>query len=173
MAHCGPLGGASFAAVEVENMDKTAVAVELECSFGENPATSDGEKYDVSPDDEHILSKAAPDHEDLRTYYFGSSSIIVSIIKEMLEKGYFMEDEAHALGAETMLEPNNDEIVVYKYFFVTSLRKPLHPGATASADTQHHCTIVKIFLGHRQLRWCALGEFFCKVQRAPLTAKDC
>jgi hypothetical protein len=34
----------------------------------------------------------------------------------MEEKGYFVKDEAHALGAETVSEPNNDEAVVYEDF---------------------------------------------------------
>jgi hypothetical protein len=39
-------------------------------------------------------------------------------------------------------------------------------GATASADTQRHRTIVKIILGCWLLRWSFLGEFVCKALRA-------
>jgi hypothetical protein len=79
MAHYGPLGGAS-ATVEAENMDEAVVAAELERAFGENPATSNGEKRAVSPDDQDIPGEGAPDHEELCTYYFRSSTITVGII---------------------------------------------------------------------------------------------
>jgi hypothetical protein len=46
----------------------------------------------------------------------------------MKEKSYFPEDQAHALGAETMPEQNDDEAVVYKDFFVTALRMLPHPA---------------------------------------------
>jgi hypothetical protein len=57
---------------------------------------------------------------------FGSSTITVNNIKKMEEKGYFVKDEAHALGAETVSEPNNDDAVVYEDFFVAGLRMPPH-----------------------------------------------
>jgi hypothetical protein len=44
----------------------------------------------------------------------------------MEEKGYFLEGEARAPGAETVLEPNGDETVVYEDFFITGLRMPPH-----------------------------------------------
>jgi hypothetical protein len=63
----------------------------------------------------------------LRTCYFGSSTITVSKIKEMEERGYFPEGEGRAPGAETVPEPNGDEAIVYEDFFVADLRMPLHP----------------------------------------------
>jgi hypothetical protein len=112
--------------VEVKNMDEAAIVAELEHAFDENHAASDGEKHAVSSGDVAILSDGAPDHEELRTYYFGSSTITVSKIKEIEEKGYFAEDEARAPGAETMPEPYNDEVVVYEGFFITCLDVPPH-----------------------------------------------
>jgi hypothetical protein len=64
ISHYGPLGGASVAVVQVENMDEASVAIELEHPFGENPAAFDGEKRAVSPDHEGIPIKGAPDNED-------------------------------------------------------------------------------------------------------------
>jgi hypothetical protein len=37
-----------------------------------------------------------------RMHYFRASTITVGKIKEMEERGYFVKDEAHASGAETM-----------------------------------------------------------------------
>jgi hypothetical protein len=62
----------------------------------------------------------------MRTYYFGSSTITIGKINEMKEKRYFAEDEAHAPGAKTVPDPNNDEAVVYEDFFVTGLHMPPH-----------------------------------------------
>jgi hypothetical protein len=121
--------------MEVKNMDKAAVAAELERAFDENLAASDGEKHTVSSGDVGISSDGAPDHVELHTYYFRSSTITVSKIKEMEEKGYFTEDEAHAHGAEIVPEPNNDEAVVYEGFFVTCL---CMPPLLALIDILHH-----------------------------------
>jgi hypothetical protein len=109
MAHCSPLGEAAAGVAEVENIDE-------EHAFGENPVASDGEKCLASPDAEHTLSKSGSDNENSLTYYFGSSTITVGKIKEMVEKGYFLKGRAHAPGAETMSEPDNDEAMVYEDF---------------------------------------------------------
>jgi hypothetical protein len=96
--------------------------------FGENPAASDGEEHVVSLGGEDILSEGAPDDTKLRTCYFGSSTIMVSKIKEMEERGYFPEDKAHALGAKTVPEPNGDETMVYEDFFYHWLGYASTPG---------------------------------------------
>jgi hypothetical protein len=70
-------------------MDEAVVAVELEHAFGENPAASDGETCLASLDAEDTLSEGGSNNENLRTYYFGQSTITISKIKEMVEKGYF------------------------------------------------------------------------------------
>jgi hypothetical protein len=44
----------------------------------------------------------------------------------MVEKGYFPKGEACAPRAKMVPEPDNDEAVVYKDIFVTSLRMPPH-----------------------------------------------
>jgi hypothetical protein len=114
--------------MEVENMDEAIVAAKLERAFGENEAICDGENCAVRLDDEDIPSKCALDNEELCMYYFGSSTITIGKIKEMEEKGYFTEDEAHAPEAKTVPEPNNYEAVVYKDFFVPGLHMPPHPA---------------------------------------------
>jgi hypothetical protein len=83
----------------------------------------------LSPDAaDDSLGEGASDDENSRTYYFGPLTITVGKIKEMVEKGYFMEGKARAPRAETVPEPDNDKAVVYEDFFVAGLRMPPHPA---------------------------------------------
>jgi hypothetical protein len=43
---------------------------------------------------------------------------------------YFTEGSAHELGEETVLELNDDEVVVFEEFFMVGLRMPPHPAFT-------------------------------------------
>jgi hypothetical protein len=86
MAHYGPLGGASVAMVEVENMEKAAIAAELELAFGENPATSDGAKCAARPDDEDIPSEGAPDNEGLCMYISGHQPSLSAKLRKWRRK---------------------------------------------------------------------------------------
>jgi hypothetical protein len=126
MSHYSPLDEVDAAAAGVENMEETTVSAELESSFGENPIACDGKRYAASLNAVDDLTKGASDNAKLRTCYFRSSTITVGKIKEMKEKGYFSEDEAHTPRAETMPESNGDEAVVYKDFFIAGLRMPPH-----------------------------------------------
>jgi hypothetical protein len=128
MARCNPLVEAAAGMTEVENMDEAVVAAELERAFEGNPAAFDGERRLASPDAVDTLSEGGSGNENSRTYYFGSSTITVGRIKEMVEKCYFPEDGARARGAETVPELDNDEAMVYEDFFVTGLRMPPHPA---------------------------------------------
>jgi hypothetical protein len=68
------------------------------------------------------------DSAKLQTCYFGSLTITVEKIKEMEERGYFLEGDGRAPGTETVLEPNGDEAIVYEDFFITGLHMPPHPA---------------------------------------------
>jgi hypothetical protein len=101
MAHCSPLGEAATSAAEVENKDKVAVATEVEWTISENSTASDGDGCLSGPDAaDDSLGKGGSDDENLRTYYFRSSTITVGKTYEMEEKGYFLEGKARAPGAE-------------------------------------------------------------------------
>jgi hypothetical protein len=114
---------------EVENVDRVASAAEIARTFSENPIASNGEGHLSSPDAaDDSLGEGASDDENSQTYYFVSSTITVGKIKEMVEKGYFMEGEARTPGAKMMMEPDRDEAVVYEGFFVAGLRMPPHPA---------------------------------------------
>jgi hypothetical protein len=81
----------------------------------------------VSLNAEDDLGEGASDSAKPRMCYFGSSTITVGKIKEMEERGYFPEGEVRAPGTETVPEPNDDEAIVYKDFFIVCLCMPLHP----------------------------------------------
>jgi hypothetical protein len=53
--------------------------------------------------------------------------VIVSRIHGMVDNGYFTDGMGHEPGEETIPEPNVDEVMVFKEFFSTGLRIPLHP----------------------------------------------
>jgi hypothetical protein len=135
MSRCSPLGEAAVTGAEVENVEEIIVSTELERASGENLAASDGEGCAASPNIEDDLNEGASDNAKLRTCYFGSSTITIGKIKEMEERGYFLEGEGRAPGAETVLKPNGDVAVVYEDFFIAGLPMPPH---RALADVLLH-----------------------------------
>jgi hypothetical protein len=151
MAHCCPLVEVAASAVGVENMDEAVVAAKLAHAFWENLPASNGEKCLASPDAEDTLSEGGSNSGNSRTYYFGPSTITVDKIKEMVEKCYFLEGRTREPGAETVLEPDNDEVMVYEDFFVTGLRMPPHP-ALADILLHFHAQL-------HQLRPNAIAQF--------------
>jgi hypothetical protein len=130
MAHCSTLSEvAATNAAEVENVDRVADAAEVVWTVGVMPRASDGEGHVSSLDTgDNLLGEGAPDDKNSRTYYFGSSTITIGNITEMVEKGYFAKGEACAPGAKTVPNPNNDEAIVFEDFFIAGLRMPLHPA---------------------------------------------
>jgi hypothetical protein len=129
MAHCSPLSEVAVANVaEVENVDRVPDAAEMVQMVGERTRNSDGGGHASSPDvGDDSLGEGASDDENSRTYYFGSSTITVGKIKEMIEKGYFTEGEGRVPEAKIVPEPDSNEAVVYEYFFVAGLHMPPHP----------------------------------------------
>jgi hypothetical protein len=61
-------------------------------------------------------------------YCFGVSMITLGQIHKMADKGYFAEGEARAVGEEMTPETQEDDAVIFEYFFVAGLRMPLHPA---------------------------------------------
>jgi hypothetical protein len=64
MARCNPLDKAAAGMAEVKNMDESVVVAELECAFGENPATSNVEQRPASSDVEDTLSEGSSGNEN-------------------------------------------------------------------------------------------------------------
>jgi hypothetical protein len=113
----------------VENVNRVANAAEVMQSDGESHGASDGEGHISSLNAGDVLfGEGASDDENSRTYYFGSLTIPISKIKEMVEKEYFIEGEAHAPRAKTVPEPDSNEAIVYEDFFIAGLRMPLLPA---------------------------------------------
>jgi hypothetical protein len=74
--------------------------------------------------DHNTAMPSKPRHLD-----FGKSSVSEADMPMMTKLGYFGEAEKKFIrfgGEETILKPENDEVVVFKSFFKAGLRFPLH-----------------------------------------------
>jgi hypothetical protein len=104
MARCSPLSDVGVANLaEAENLDVVdhPVGVAQTIDASEVLGASDGEGPTVSAggtDDSD--DGGASDNKNSQTYYFGSSTITRVKIKEMVEKGHFVEGEAEEPRAE-------------------------------------------------------------------------
>jgi hypothetical protein len=129
---CSPLSKVAAANVaEVENQSRVASTVEVARTVGasEVPAASDDERRLSSlGGTDNSLGGGVSDDENSWTYNFCTSTITLDRIKEMVEKGYFTDGEAHTPAAEAVLEPAADKAVVYEDFFITGPRMPPHPA---------------------------------------------
>jgi hypothetical protein len=88
MVRCSPLSEVVAANMEeVENVDRVIDATEVVQTVGERPQVSDGEGHISSPNAcDDLLSEGASDDKNSWTNYFGSSTITVIKIKDMVEK---------------------------------------------------------------------------------------
>jgi hypothetical protein len=66
--------------------------------------------------------------EASRSYRFVSSTVTVSRIPEMASLHYFDEGDVQAPREEVILEPADDEVVVFDEFFTAGLRMPPRPS---------------------------------------------
>jgi hypothetical protein len=114
MVCCSPLIEAAASMAELENMDNVVIAMEVVRMIGEGCLSIP----DAADDS---LGKGGSDDENSQTYYFRSSTITVDKIKEMVEKGDFLEGKACAPRAEMVPEPDSDEAIVYENFFCCRL----------------------------------------------------
>jgi hypothetical protein len=69
---------------------------------------------------EETADAHASGDESSCTYYFGASMITLGRIHEMAGKGYFAKWEACAAQEETTLEHMDDEVIIFKDFFIAS-----------------------------------------------------
>jgi hypothetical protein len=97
---------------------ESTLTVEAEqITVGEGSDNEDEEDYT-------ILSPAKPSHLE-----FGRSTVMADDMVIMKKLGYFGEAESklvHFAGEEVVLEPKDDEVVVFKSFFRAGLRFPLY-----------------------------------------------
>jgi hypothetical protein len=90
------------------------------------PVTEDVEEGDIGEEeiDYNTAMPSKPSHLD-----FGKSTVSEADMAMMTKLGYFREADKgliHFGGEETILKPENDEVVVFKSFFKAGLRFPLH-----------------------------------------------
>jgi hypothetical protein len=109
MARCSPLG--PLGEVATTNVAETENIAEVE-NVTEVTPSGGGNKVPIASGDEgHALSGGetdgstdggASDNKNTQTYSFGASIITLGHIKEMAEKGYFVDGKARAPGAKTV-----------------------------------------------------------------------
>jgi hypothetical protein len=112
---------------EVESQDRVESVMEVARTIGADkvPTASDDEKCLLSlGGTDNSLGEGASDDENSWTYNFRTSTITIGRMKEMVEKGYFVDGEAHTPRAEAV--PDSDEAGMYEGFFVAGLHMPLH-----------------------------------------------
>jgi hypothetical protein len=74
---------------------------ELECAFGENPATSDGERYAASPNAEGELTEGASDNAKLQMCHIRSLTMTVVKLRRWKRKVTFQRTRLAHLGLKT------------------------------------------------------------------------
>jgi hypothetical protein len=143
---------------EAEDVDKVASTAEVTQTTDENPIASDAEGCLSSLDAaEGSLDEGGSNDENSQTYYFGSSTITVGKIKEMMEKGYYVEGKARAPRAGT----GHNEAIMYEEFFVASLRMPQHHALAdilLKFQTQLHQLMPNAIVQLSKYFW-AVGSF--------------
>jgi hypothetical protein len=128
MAHCSPLGEtekemATMSVVEMKNV----IEVVPTGNGDRAPAASEDESHVSSgADSSDSMDEGASDNVNSQTYCFGASTITQGHIKGMVDKGYYVDGEVRVPKEQMIPEPNDDEAVVFKDFFVAGLRMPLH-----------------------------------------------
>jgi hypothetical protein len=85
---------------------------------------AEGGSDNESEEDNNILSPSKPSHIE-----FGKSTVTIEDLVVMKKLGYFGEDEDKLIRfarEEVILEPKEDEVVVFRSFFREGLRFPLY-----------------------------------------------
>jgi hypothetical protein len=93
-------------------------------SVGESEQIAVGGSDNKDEEDYTILSPAKPSHLE-----FGKSAVTADDMVIMKKLGYFREAESKLVrfaGEEVILEPKDDEVVVFKSFFRAGLQFPLY-----------------------------------------------
>jgi hypothetical protein len=61
------------------------------------------------------------------SFEFGLSRVTLSDLDDFTKAGWFPRDLARPSEGEAVPDPHDDEVVVYKEFFLAGLRFPVHP----------------------------------------------
>jgi hypothetical protein len=112
----------------ISEVMKQSGLVVTEGTIDEDAHTAEAKEVDIEEEnadeeeDYNTLVPAKPSHLD-----FEKSTVSEADILMMMKLGYFGKTEKKLLrfaGEETILEPKNDELVVFKSFFKAGLRFP-------------------------------------------------
>jgi hypothetical protein len=68
----------------------------------------------------------ASSHGGPRSHNFGLLTVAVSCIREMTEQHYFVKGGARAPGEQTIMEREDDKVVIFEEFFSARHRMPPH-----------------------------------------------
>jgi hypothetical protein len=114
----------------ISEVMKQSGLVVTEGTVDEYVHTTEAEEADIKEEnadeeeDYNTLVPSKPSHLD-----FEKSTVFEADVPMMMKLGYFGETEKKLLrfaGEETIPEPKDDEVVVFKSFFKAGLRFPLH-----------------------------------------------
>jgi hypothetical protein len=123
--------------VEVENFVETSIhekVVEIVSGSGQNTiddCEGSRSEHDSDENEDDEASDGGADaavafDADTHTYCFGSSTVMMGRIREMVALKYFAEGDGRAPGEETVSKPEEDKVVVFEHFFIAGLLMPPH-----------------------------------------------
>jgi hypothetical protein len=109
-----------------------AVGAEMHAEVGHREKRAYNSSVNYNSNTEHERATSLRDDESTpvvadeasRNYCFVPSAITISCIWEMSSLRYFTEGDARARGDKTVLEPADDEAVVFEEFFTGGFRIP-------------------------------------------------
>jgi hypothetical protein len=104
--------------IDIVGDTSRALLLEASTASSSSDSSSGGAASDVA---EAGAKDAMDPHELARSYDFGVSSVIMGRIRQLESLRYFAKGSARESGEETVPEPNDDEVVVFKEFFMVGL----------------------------------------------------
>jgi hypothetical protein len=142
--------------VGAPNMMEVPHPEEPVMSSSSRGSSSSGSESDNAAQEEG--SEAVDPRESSQSYVFGPSIIMVDRVRKMASLGYFAEGTAREPGEEVVLEPIEDEAIVFKDFFWS---RDLHAPSTGP------CLYSTQVLGEAPPTdpnaIAQLSKFYCKV----------
>jgi hypothetical protein len=112
--------------VRAPNMMEVPHPEEPVMSSSSRGSSSSGSESDNAAQEEG--SEAVDPRESSQSYVFGPSIIMVDRVRKMASLGYFAEGTAREPGEEVVLEPTEDEAIVFKDFFAAGICMPPPPA---------------------------------------------
>jgi hypothetical protein len=108
--------------MEVPRLEATAT--------GSSSGGDSGDRFEGGSGGHDEESGAVDPREAEHSYDFEPSTVTVGHIRQLEALGYCVEGFAREPGEEVVLDPGDDEAVVFEEFFAAGLRMPLQPTLT-------------------------------------------